>query len=132
MCVRVLPACMYVYHLCAWCPQMPQGGIKAPGTGVTDGCELPHGSWESNPDPQGEQTVSEPLSHLQPQYMLIAQNSRFHYEIFIRAHTVLHNITPIFFPVASPPTLPQIPQQILFSDSVCTKGPRSLSSVKCD
>lgn len=34
----VLPACLSVYHLCAWCPQRPEEDI---GFEVTDSCELP-------------------------------------------------------------------------------------------
>ena len=56
-------ACMYSYvpHMHAWCD-------GAPGTGVTDSCELPYGYWESNPSPLEEQPVlliTEPSS-LQP------------------------------------------------------------------
>ena len=43
-------------------------GIRSPGTGVTDSCELPYGCWELNPGPLEEQSVlltAEPF--LQPQ-----------------------------------------------------------------
>ena len=35
--------CMYVYHIHAWCLRRSDVGIRSPGTGVIDGCELPHG-----------------------------------------------------------------------------------------
>ena len=35
----------------------PEGGVGFPGTGVTDGCQLPFVFWESNPGPQKEQQV---------------------------------------------------------------------------
>ena len=37
--------------LCIQCLQRPQEGFETLGTGVTDGCELPHGYWESNVSP---------------------------------------------------------------------------------
>ena len=57
MCLCALPACMYVYHVCAWCLWRPEEGIRSPGTGVTDGCEPPYGYWESNLGPLEEQQV---------------------------------------------------------------------------
>ena len=51
MCMNVFPACMYVHHGCAWCLQRPEEGVRLPGTEVTDGCELPHGSWKLNFSP---------------------------------------------------------------------------------
>jgi hypothetical protein len=41
MCLSVLPACMYVYYVCAWCPQRSEESIGSPGTGIIDGWELP-------------------------------------------------------------------------------------------
>lgn len=35
--------CMHVYHIHAWCLRRSELGIGSPGTGVLDGCELPHG-----------------------------------------------------------------------------------------
>ena len=32
-------------------------GVRAPGNGVTDSCELPCGCWDLNPGPLGEQPV---------------------------------------------------------------------------
>jgi hypothetical protein len=40
VCMDVLPACISVHHLYAWCPQKPEEGIIFPGTEVTGGCEL--------------------------------------------------------------------------------------------
>lgn len=31
MYMAVLPASMYENHMCAWCPQSPEVGIRAPG-----------------------------------------------------------------------------------------------------
>ena len=44
MCMSVLPACMAVYVTCArsaWCAWRLEKGMLSPGTGITDGCELP-------------------------------------------------------------------------------------------
>ena len=45
MYMNVLPACIYV---CAWCVCRLEEDIGSPRTGVTLGCELPCGYWESN------------------------------------------------------------------------------------
>lgn len=37
----VLPACMAVYNVQAWCPRKPEKGSRSPGTGVADGLEPP-------------------------------------------------------------------------------------------
>lgn len=49
MCMSVLLAGMYEYHMCTWSPQRPEKDTR-PGTGVTDGCAQLCGCWESNPD----------------------------------------------------------------------------------
>lgn len=36
LCVSVLPKCMYVYHMRAWCLERPEEGVRAPGTGIMD------------------------------------------------------------------------------------------------
>lgn len=41
----------------AWCSQSPEEGIVSLETGVTGGCGLPYGYWESNSDPLEEQPV---------------------------------------------------------------------------
>ena len=51
----VLPADMYMYYIYAWCPRKSEEGIGFPGTGVTDGCRLPHRYRKSNPDHLKEQ-----------------------------------------------------------------------------
>ena len=53
------PACMSVYHIPAQCPGRPEEGIRSPGTGAVDGCELPCGCWELNVGPlQGQPQLS--------------------------------------------------------------------------
>lgn len=37
MCVSVVH--MYVYHVCDWCSQRSEEGIRPSGTGVRNGCE---------------------------------------------------------------------------------------------
>lgn len=43
MCMSVLPACIYVYHMSGWCPTRSEGS-RCPGAGAgagaKDGCEL--------------------------------------------------------------------------------------------
>ena len=48
MCMNVLPACLSVHHMSAWCPGKPEEGIRFPRTGVTDGCKTPSVCWELN------------------------------------------------------------------------------------
>lgn len=40
-------ACIYVYHVHAWCQQIPEEGVKPPRTEATDGHEasVDAGSW---------------------------------------------------------------------------------------
>lgn len=38
-----LPACMYMYHVCAWVPLRSEEGIGFSGTEVIGGCETPCG-----------------------------------------------------------------------------------------
>lgn len=33
-----LSACMYAYHVCAWCLQKSEEHIRCPGNSFTDGC----------------------------------------------------------------------------------------------
>ena len=52
---------MHSYAPCEWSvwwPGRPEEGITSPGTGVTDGCELPYGCWESDPGHLEEQPVA--------------------------------------------------------------------------
>ena len=39
MCVGVLPACMFGYHMCTWYSKMPEKGIRSSRAGVTSSCE---------------------------------------------------------------------------------------------
>lgn len=43
--------------MCVWCRRRPEEGVRFPGTGVADRCELPHGFWESHLGPLAEQPV---------------------------------------------------------------------------
>lgn len=40
MYMNILPACMSVYHMHAWCWQRPEEDIGSPWTGVTGRCEF--------------------------------------------------------------------------------------------
>lgn len=55
--MSVVPAFMSVHPLCTWCPWRSEKGIRSPGTGVRDGCDLPHRCWESNLGPIQEQVL---------------------------------------------------------------------------
>ena len=43
--------CLHVcqHTMCVQSPKKPEEGAGTPGTGVMDGCKLPHGCWESDP-----------------------------------------------------------------------------------
>lgn len=41
-CMNALPACMYVYYMCAWCQWKSEEGIRFPRPRVTGCCELPY------------------------------------------------------------------------------------------
>lgn len=65
--------CVYVFCLHAWCPWGSEGGIRAPGTGVTDGCEPPRGCWELDLGWLGEQQMLLTTeSSLQPQTVIFS------------------------------------------------------------
>lgn len=51
----VSPACIHVHHKLAWCQLRSEEGARYPGTGVTDGYELPNRCWELDPSPLQEQ-----------------------------------------------------------------------------
>lgn len=57
MCMCVLPACTHVYCVQVWCLQRPEEGARSPGTGDTDGCDLPYECWEPISGPLKEQRV---------------------------------------------------------------------------
>lgn len=42
----VLPACTSVYHMKVCFPRKPKEDILSLGTGITEGCKLPCGSWQ--------------------------------------------------------------------------------------
>ena len=46
--MSVLPACVSVYHMHAWCSWRPEEDIRSPVSGVMDGCDLPCRHWELN------------------------------------------------------------------------------------
>lgn len=52
MYMDVLLTCMYI-NMHVSCPE----ASEIPGTVVMDGCKLPCGYWESNPDPPQEHQV---------------------------------------------------------------------------
>jgi hypothetical protein len=90
-----LNVCALVYrlHVCL------REGIRSPGTGVTESCELPRGCWELYQDPLGEQPVpltSEPS--LWPQDFPL-KNLLF--ENFI--HVYFDHLLPHFL-ISSPPS----------------------------
>ena len=41
MCMGVLPACVPVCYVYAWCQQRPEEGASCLGTGITDGAKHP-------------------------------------------------------------------------------------------
>jgi hypothetical protein len=43
----ILPVCMSVQHVCTWCPRRLEEGVRLPGNGITDTCELSCGCRES-------------------------------------------------------------------------------------
>lgn len=65
ICIDVLPVYVSVYNLQAWCLWSPEEADRSPGTGLTDGCELPRGCWELNHGPLQEQQVLRAEASLQ-------------------------------------------------------------------
>ena len=59
MCMVILPAC--VPNVCLVHTERPEEGVRTPGTGGTDGCELLCGCWEWNPGSLQEQQVILPV-----------------------------------------------------------------------
>jgi hypothetical protein len=57
------PESISVYHMRA-VPLEARECVGSSGTGITDGCELPCGSWELNPGPLEKQPVLLTLSDL--------------------------------------------------------------------
>lgn len=58
MCVCLLTVCVQCLY------RRTKEDVRAPGTGVTNLCELPPGCWEFNPGPLEEYESSQLLSHL--------------------------------------------------------------------
>ncbi|EGV91294.1 hypothetical protein I79_026061 [Cricetulus griseus] len=46
-----------MHYLCVWCQQRSEEGIRSPGPGVIDGCDLSSECWEPNLGPLQEQPV---------------------------------------------------------------------------
>jgi hypothetical protein len=63
MCMDVLLAYIFFYHMCAWYLERPTEGIRSPETEVTDGSELP--------------CVCLNWGSLQEQYMLLSTEPSF-------------------------------------------------------
>lgn len=53
MCMNV---CLHV-HMCDWCPQRSEEGIKSRLSGVRGGCGPPCGLWKPSMEPLPEQQV---------------------------------------------------------------------------
>lgn len=64
ICMRVLMACMCMYHMCVWCPRKTEKGIRSSGTGVSGSCGLPGGWQESSSGLWKDNKCSSPLSYL--------------------------------------------------------------------
>jgi hypothetical protein len=43
-----LSTCMYMYHMCVWCPWKPEENVRFLGTVGTEGCEPPSVCWGLN------------------------------------------------------------------------------------
>lgn len=56
MFMNVLPTYMYC-TICVYYLQKSEKPVGSTGNGITDGCELLCGHWESNPSPLQEQQV---------------------------------------------------------------------------
>lgn len=41
MCMSGLPACMFLYRMCAWYPRRAEEAIESPGNEVSEHCESP-------------------------------------------------------------------------------------------
>lgn len=73
MCMDVLPTCMSVHQVHAWCPQRPEGGVRSPGTGVR-GTVRHYVTTGNTPDALEEHPVLlTPEPPLQPPYFHVRQ-----------------------------------------------------------
>lgn len=41
LCMNAMPTCVHVYHVHAWCLWKSEEGLRAIGTGASDGCGPP-------------------------------------------------------------------------------------------
>lgn len=57
MYMSVLPTCIFVYYMHAWCPWRLAEGVRFLGTEVTDNCEVGCMFWEANSGPLEEQPL---------------------------------------------------------------------------
>lgn len=55
--VGVLPVCMTMHHVSAWCPQRSEQGVLSPAPGAVCSCQLPYGYWKWNLGSLQEQSV---------------------------------------------------------------------------
>lgn len=80
--------CMSLCHVCAWCPQRLEEGVRALGTEVIDDDEMPCGSLEMNLDPLKEQllllTVEPSLQTLLVLFVFLLFNSLIGFLITIK------------------------------------------------
>lgn len=71
MYISGLPTCMSVCSMHAWYLQISEGGLRSPGTGVTEGCDLPWGCWEATPGLLQEQALLISQPSFQPLIFLL-------------------------------------------------------------
>lgn len=65
MCMNALLACVYVYHVHAWCLRKSKEAIRSPEPGIMQVCELPCGCRELDPLPQ--KPLAQPLAFVPAQ-----------------------------------------------------------------
>lgn len=79
MWTAILPLCMFVHHIHAWCPWKLEESVRSPGTNLTDSCGCPCGcrAWDQGPREEQLALLSMCLS-LQPQFHTLIQWNPFH------------------------------------------------------
>lgn len=65
MYMNALLACVYVYHVHAWCLRKSKEAIRSPEPGIMQVCELPCGCWELDPLPR--KPLAQPLAFVPAQ-----------------------------------------------------------------
>jgi hypothetical protein len=65
-----MPSNMSVHPVCAWYLCVPEEGIRFPGTGVTEGCELSCGCCHSN-----SRITASVLTFSSPEFILYEKRS---------------------------------------------------------